>query len=121
MFDVFVDSSEVGVRKPERGIYEIALKEGAAFLSRKGNVEGREGLRPEECVMLDDLGMNLKTAKEMGMRTIRAFLLSSPPLCYCRLTLWVGLNGLRCTDRRLSWRGQAARGGVGCPAYHCQN
>lgn len=46
------------MRKPERGIYELALK-------RLG-VE-----KPEEVVFLDDIGLNLKAAKDVGLRTIR--------------------------------------------------
>jgi len=30
----------------------------------------RNGVQPEECVFLDDLGMNLKAAKAIGMETI---------------------------------------------------
>lgn len=60
LFDVYVSSSESGMRKPERGIYELVLK--------------RLGLGPEqagEAVFLDDIGMNLKAAKAVGMRTIK--------------------------------------------------
>ncbi len=56
-FDVIVESSVVGVRKPEPRFYEIACEE--------------LGIEPVEAVMLDDLGVNLKPAREMGMRTIK--------------------------------------------------
>ena len=56
-FDVVVESSAVGVRKPEPRFYEIACE----LLA----------VRPEECVFLDDLGVNLKPAKAMGMTTIK--------------------------------------------------
>ena len=56
-FDFVVESSKVNVRKPERRFYEIACE--------LGRVE------PSECVFLDDLGINLKTAREMGMTTIK--------------------------------------------------
>ncbi|KAF9517905.1 hypothetical protein BS47DRAFT_1338754 [Hydnum rufescens UP504] len=56
LFDDFVDSSRVGMRKPEPGIYLLACQ--------------RNGLRPEETVMLDDIGLNLKAAQSLGMRTI---------------------------------------------------
>lgn len=56
-FDVVVESSQVGVRKPERAFYELALR--------------RLGIRAEEAVFLDDLGVNLKPAREMGMHTIK--------------------------------------------------
>lgn len=57
LFDCVVESSQVGVRKPERRFYEIAL--------------GELGIRAEEAVFLDDLGVNLKPAREMGMTTIK--------------------------------------------------
>ncbi len=56
-FDVIVESSKIGVRKPEQRFYEIACE----LL----NVE------PDECVFLDDLGINLKPAAAMGMTTIK--------------------------------------------------
>ena len=56
-FDVVVESSKVGVRKPEPRFYEIACE--------------LLGVVPEECVFLDDLGINLKPAAAMGMTTIK--------------------------------------------------
>ncbi|MEN9792249.1 MAG: hypothetical protein RL330_327 [Actinomycetota bacterium] len=56
-FDLVVESSKVGCRKPEPRFYGIAC-------------EGL-GVTPEECVFLDDLGVNLKPAAIMGMRTIK--------------------------------------------------
>jgi putative hydrolase of the HAD superfamily len=56
-FDHVVESSRVGVRKPERRFYEIACS--------------LVGASPEQCVFLDDLGINLKPAREMGMATIK--------------------------------------------------
>ena len=56
-FDDIVESSKVGVRKPERRFYEIACE--------------RLGVAPDECVFLDDLGVNLKPAAQMGMTTIK--------------------------------------------------
>ena len=56
-FDVVVESSVVGIRKPEPGFYEIAL--------------GRLGIEPTEAVFLDDLGINLKPARIMGITTIK--------------------------------------------------
>jgi putative hydrolase of the HAD superfamily len=57
LFDVVVESSKVGVRKPEPRFYELACE--------------LLGVEPSECVFLDDLGMNLKPAREMGMTTIK--------------------------------------------------
>jgi putative hydrolase of the HAD superfamily len=57
MFDHVVESSRVGVRKPEIEFYEIAL--------------GLVDAAAERCVFLDDLGINLKPARAMGMTTIK--------------------------------------------------
>ena len=57
MFDHVVESSKVGCRKPEQRFYEIACE--------------LVGVEPSECVFLDDLGINLKPAKAMGMTTIK--------------------------------------------------
>lgn len=57
LFDVIVESSTAGCRKPERRFYEIALAE--------------LGIAAEQAVFLDDLGINLKPAKAMGMTTIK--------------------------------------------------
>ena len=57
MFEVIVESSVEGVRKPNPRIYEIACE--------------RLGVKPSETVFLDDLGINLKPARAMGMTTIK--------------------------------------------------
>jgi putative hydrolase of the HAD superfamily len=57
MFDVVIESSKVGFRKPDPRIYELAC-------------EGLE-VAPSEVVFLDDLGVNLKPAKAIGMTTIK--------------------------------------------------
>lgn len=56
-FHQVVESSKVGCRKPEPRFYEIACE----LLE----------VSPTECVFLDDLGINLKPAAAMGMRTIK--------------------------------------------------
>jgi putative hydrolase of the HAD superfamily len=56
-FDAVIESSKVGVRKPEPRFYEIAC----TTLS----------VSPARCVFLDDLGINLKPAAAMGMHTIK--------------------------------------------------
>ena len=56
-FDFIIESSKIGVRKPEHRFYEIALAE--------------VGVAAEDAVFLDDLGVNLKPAREMGMTTIK--------------------------------------------------
>lgn len=57
MFDVIVESSIEGVRKPNPKIYEITCS--------------RLDVTPDQCVFLDDLGVNLKPARTMGMTTIK--------------------------------------------------
>jgi putative hydrolase of the HAD superfamily len=57
LFDVIVESSKVGIRKPEPRFYELACE----WLD----------VAPAECVFLDDLGVNLKPARSMGMTTIK--------------------------------------------------
>ena len=56
LFDGMVVSGEVGIRKPSREIYE----RGAAAI----------GLRPDQCVFIDDLPQNLTAARELGMAAI---------------------------------------------------
>ena len=56
-FDAFVESSVVGLRKPDPRIYQHACDE--------------VGVRPAEAVFLDDIGRNLKTARQLGMATIK--------------------------------------------------
>lgn len=56
-FHHVVESSKVGVRKPEPAFYEIACS--------------TAGVEASRCVFLDDLGVNLKPAAAMGMRTIK--------------------------------------------------
>ena len=57
LFHAVVQSSEVGHRKPDPAFYEIACE--------------KLGIEPPEAVFLDDLGVNLKPARAMGMRTIK--------------------------------------------------
>ena len=57
MFDHLIESSKIGIRKPNPRIYEMMCE----TLS----------VEPDACVYLDDLGMNLKPAKAMGMATIK--------------------------------------------------
>ena len=56
-FDHVIESRKVGLRKPEPAFYELACT--------------LAGVEPAEVVFLDDLGINLKPAKTMGMTTIK--------------------------------------------------
>jgi putative hydrolase of the HAD superfamily len=57
LFEIVVESSKVGVRKPEPAFYMRACE--------------LMGIAPSEAVFLDDLGINLKPAAALGMRTIK--------------------------------------------------
>ncbi len=56
-FDHVVESSKVGIRKPDPAIYQMAC---AAL-----------AVGPSECVYLDDLGINCKPAARLGMHAIK--------------------------------------------------
>jgi putative hydrolase of the HAD superfamily len=55
--DVFIESSVVGVRKPDPAIFRLACEQA--------------GITPGEAIFLDDIGANLKTARSLGMTTIK--------------------------------------------------
>lgn len=57
VFDHVIESSKIGMRKPDPRIYELMCE----------TLE----LDPTRCVYLDDLGINLKPARAMGMHTIK--------------------------------------------------
>jgi putative hydrolase of the HAD superfamily len=73
LFDVVVESSKVGLRKPDTAIYELVCRE--------------LGVLPAEAVFLDDLGVNLKPARAMGMATIKV---DDPDLALAELEHVVG-------------------------------
>ena len=56
-FDVVVESAVEGLRKPDPRIYRLVCE--------------RLGVAPTATVFLDDLGANLKPARELGMTTIK--------------------------------------------------
>lgn len=56
-FDAFFESSVLGLQKPDPRIYEHACRE--------------LGIEPSEAVFLDDIGRNLKTARALGMTTLK--------------------------------------------------
>lgn len=57
LFDFVIESSKVNVRKPDPDFYLLACK--------------KAKINPDEAIFLDDLGINLKPAKELGMKTIK--------------------------------------------------
>lgn len=57
LFDLVVESSVEGIRKPNPAIYELTCE--------------RLGVAPDKAIFLDDLGINLKPARALGMQTIK--------------------------------------------------
>ena len=74
LFEHVVESSKLGVRKPDPQIYRHACE----LLD----------VRPEHCIYLDDLGINLKPARAMGMRTIKV---GDPDVAIAELEAMVGI------------------------------
>jgi len=74
LFEHVVESSKLGLRKPDPLIYRHACE----LLD----------VPPESCVYLDDLGINLKPARAMGMRTIKV---GDPDLAIAELEAMVGI------------------------------
>jgi putative hydrolase of the HAD superfamily len=57
LFDHVIESAKIGLRKPDPRIYRMMVE--------------ALGVDPKNCVYLDDLGVNLKPARDMGMTTIK--------------------------------------------------
>lgn len=75
LFHHVIESAKVGLRKPDPAIYRLMC-------------EGL-GVPPEQAVFLDDLGVNLKPARAMGMRTIKV---DDPAQALAELEAHVGLR-----------------------------
>jgi putative hydrolase of the HAD superfamily len=58
IFDLVVDSAFVGMRKPEREIYELTLEQLGGDIAA------------DECVFIDDLDVNCAMATELGMHAV---------------------------------------------------
>jgi putative hydrolase of the HAD superfamily len=74
-FDIFIESSVEGLRKPDPKIYELACT--------------RLEKRADEIVFLDDIGPNLKPARAMGMSTIKV---ETPEAALTELSEILGLD-----------------------------
>jgi putative hydrolase of the HAD superfamily len=74
LFEHVVESSKLGFRKPDPRIYRHACD-----LLR---------VAPEQCIYLDDLGVNLKPARALGMRTIKV---GDPDVAIAELEAMVGI------------------------------
>ena len=57
LFDHIIESSKVGIRKPNPEIYKMSCN--------------ALNVNPSDCIYLDDLGINLKPARELGMTTVK--------------------------------------------------
>jgi putative hydrolase of the HAD superfamily len=57
LFDHVIESAKMGLRKPDPQIYRMMVEALA--------------VDPKRCIYLDDLGVNLKPARDMGMTTIK--------------------------------------------------
>ncbi|KAI0709078.1 HAD-like domain-containing protein [Earliella scabrosa] len=93
LFDDFCDSSTLGMRKPEPGIYLLACE--------------RNGIKPSEAVFLDDLGMNLKAAQALGMETIHGSRAPCLPACLTSMPPPLTARPLSCLfscPRGAHWR-----------------
>ena len=75
LFDVFVESSVEGLRKPDPRIYSLACE--------------RLGVELNEAVFLDDIGTNLKAARALGMTTIKV---DTPEQALGELSAVIGLT-----------------------------
>ena len=56
-FDYVLESSKLGIRKPDVKIYQLAIE--------------KIGLNPSDIVYFDDLGINLKPARNLGVQTVK--------------------------------------------------
>jgi epoxide hydrolase-like predicted phosphatase len=56
-FDAFIESRAVGMRKPDPRMYQLICRE--------------LGVEPPQAAFLDDIGTNLKSARALGMHTIK--------------------------------------------------
>jgi putative hydrolase of the HAD superfamily len=74
LFDHIIESAKIGLRKPDPRIYRMMVD--------------ALGVEPKNCVYLDDLGVNLKPARAMGMTTIKV---SSAPQAIAELEAATGL------------------------------
>ena len=76
IFDHIIESSKVGLRKPDPKIYHMSCD--------------ALGVNPTECIYLDDLGINLKPAKKIGMTTIKVI---DPDDAIREVKNYIKLNG----------------------------
>ncbi|KAK8195800.1 hypothetical protein BKA81DRAFT_285539, partial [Phyllosticta paracitricarpa] len=71
LFDVFLHSAYLGLRKPDPRIYTLAVQRLSLVMQERGLLAPSGMLRPQEVLFLDDIGVNLKGAREVGLRTCK--------------------------------------------------
>jgi putative hydrolase of the HAD superfamily len=74
LFDHVIESAKIGLRKPDPKIYRMMAE---ALV-----------VDPKRCIYLDDLGINLKPARAMGMHTIKV---TDPDVALAELSAATGL------------------------------
>lgn len=74
-FDVFIESSVEGLRKPDPRIFQLACE--------------RLAVEPSHAAFLDDIGSNLKTARQLGMTTIKVV---EPEIALAELQALLGFD-----------------------------
>ncbi|KAK7429622.1 hypothetical protein QQZ08_003817 [Neonectria magnoliae] len=78
VFDVFISSAHVGIRKPDPKIYQFALAQvdkyarDNAHTPRGQQLGWDQGIQPQDILFLDDIGENLKEARNQGFGTVKA-------------------------------------------------
>jgi putative hydrolase of the HAD superfamily len=75
LFDHIIESAKIGLRKPDPRIYRMMVD--------------ALGVDPKTCIYLDDLGVNLKPARDMGMTTVKVV---SAPQAIAELEAATGLK-----------------------------
>jgi putative hydrolase of the HAD superfamily len=75
LFDHVIESAKIGLRKPDPRIYQMMTE--------------ALGVDPIRCVYLDDLGVNLKPARDIGMTTIKVL---NAPQAIAELEAATGLS-----------------------------
>ncbi|KAF6819528.1 haloacid dehalogenase-like hydrolase [Colletotrichum sojae] len=77
LFDVFISSAHVGLRKPDSKMYQLALKTVNEYATKNAATERgqalgwADGIKAGDIVFLDDIGENLKEARKQGFNTVK--------------------------------------------------
>ncbi|KAH7149684.1 HAD-like domain-containing protein [Dactylonectria estremocensis] len=77
LFDIFISSAHVGIRKPDPKMYHFALAQINKYAAdnasspRGQQLDWSQGIRSQDILFLDDIGENLKEARKQGFGTIK--------------------------------------------------